>query len=161
MKFLLACLILTLVVLKFEFKNSESSVDMSSHAPPPASTSSAREGNYFLMNGTKGCPTSVIWFEQCAGFVLNPRKGTEELATEKFCHVNRGLRVISEGGIKTMIQVETKERYVRKSETSVQNGLSTLTEDTLIFDEAKEQFLWEHSQDHNKSNVGFSCLYSK
>ncbi len=157
MKFLLACLILTLAALKFGFKHSESSsLDMSSHAPQVA-TSAAREGNYSLVSGTQGCPTSVIWFEQCAGFVLNPRAGSEELPTEKFCHVNRGLRVVSEAGVKTMTQVETQERYVRKSETTVQNGLSKSVEDTLIFDETKEQFLWEHSMNHK----GFSCLYSK
>ncbi|MDG0817876.1 hypothetical protein [Bdellovibrio svalbardensis] len=159
MKFFLACLILTFIALKFEFKNSESSLDLSSHAPTTSAAS--REGNYFLVNGTQGCPTSVIWFEQCAGFVLNPRTGSKELPTEKFCHVNRGLRVVSESGLKVMTQVETKERYVRKSETSIQNGVSSSNEDTLIFDDTKEQFLWEHSQNRNSLNSGFSCLYSK
>lgn len=155
MKLLLACLILTFAVFKFAFKNSESSLEMASKAP--SASLALREGNYSLVNGTTGCPTSVIWIEQCGGFVLNPRQGSEELTTEKFCHVNNGLRVHSEGKKKSFTQVELSERYVRRSVTTVQYGLNTLLEDTLIFDENKAQFLWEHSQNHK----GFSCLYAK
>lgn len=124
---------------------------------PAMNALSTKEGSYRLVNGTDGCPSSVIWIEQCAGFVLNPRQGTTELETAHFCHINRGIKVRAENNAKIYTQTEHKDRYIRKSATTIMNGVSYLAEDTLIFDSEKEQFLWEHSKDQK----GFSCLYSK
>lgn len=143
-------------MLALKRKPSGQSLDMASTAPV-MNALSAKEGSYRLVNGTDGCPSSVIWIEQCAGFVLNPRKGTTELETAHFCHINAGAKVTVENNVKTYSQTEHKDRYIRKATTTVMNGVSYLDEDTLIFDSEKDQFLWEHS----KEQKGFSCLYSK
>mgnify|MGYP003335302896 CR=1 FL=1 len=127
--------------------------------------STTRAGSYSLISGTDGCPTSLKWENTCAGFAITPEDHGTALDTQHFCNINRGVKVNSENtGIhrkKIMTQVESKDRYVRKAETTIlgeaDKALALNNEDTLIFDQEKEQFLWEQS----RNRKGFSCLYSK
>ncbi|HWU42955.1 MAG TPA: hypothetical protein VN132_05935 [Bdellovibrio sp.] len=149
MKFLFLCLTLGMIFC------IERSSPTSFRGPASAVS---HEGDYVLVNGTEGCPTSVTWIDQCAGFVLNPHKDSAELETEKFCAINRGVKVTSEKGAREITQVEQTERYVRKASTLMQNNVVLARlESTLIFDAVKDQFLWEYS----RNQQGFSCLYSK
>lgn len=162
MKLLLFSLILISSFFAFELKHSSATMetmDLSSQSPPASLAS--REGAYLLVNGTQGCPTSVILFEQCAGFVLDPKVGNAELATEKFCKINRGEQRLNENSKKIKTRADVHENYVHKTEVTQQNNVSTSIESTLIFDDLKKQFLWEHSQNRNQLNKGFSCLYAK
>lgn len=151
MNYMLLCFILGWALFPISTKKNH---DHGVRAP----ASISQEGNYQLVSGTTGCPGSLIWIEQCAGFVLNPRNGSEELETEKFCHINQSAQIATDRGAKLTTSVQRNERYIHKTAQYIDiNGVRSATEDTLIFDKEKDQFLWEHSKDH----VGFSCLYSK
>lgn len=161
LKTVVACLILILSCLSVHSPRTQQAYDIASTAPVDMKALTSYEGQYQLVNGTQGCPTSVIWFEQCAGFVLNPRAGTEELTTSKFCHLNRGDKMSVEGETQTSSRVELKDRYIKKTAKDIFHGVAVASsEDTLIFGDNNQQFLWEHTN-VSEGKKGFSCLYSK
>ncbi|MFM6928998.1 MAG: hypothetical protein ACKOX6_11075 [Bdellovibrio sp.] len=155
-RLLLCCLMLGLTLSKY---GSPVVTELASTAPHIGVNSPfARDGLYSLVTGTQGCPQSIDWIEQCAGFVLNPHEGTEELSTVRFCRVNAGPQMTRNEFGKSMHQVVHKNNYVQSIEKSLLAQESiTIAENTIILDTAKRQFQWEH----NQGGKGFSCLYSK
>lgn len=155
-RLLLCCLMLGLTFSKY---GSTVVTELASTAPSAVANSPlARDGFYSLVNGTQGCPQAIDWIEQCAGFVLNPHDGAQELSTVRFCRINAGPQFTRNEFGKSMHQVVKKNHYVQSIEKSLlANESITIAEDTIILDTHKQQFQWEH----NQGGKGFSCLYSK
>lgn len=128
---------------------------LSSHAALP------REGSYALQSGTEGCPESVELVNECGGFTLTPMEEGQPGRTEKFCHINAGLKKeqssVSE---KILRKVKWDDGRIQKNESQIfmaKNESVELTKEDSIIPDQAQGFLWDHSHEQK----GFSCLYKK
>lgn len=131
------------------------------HAASPATPASPRNGHYKLVNGTDNCPNEIEWADDSEeGFALHPAHAGMALDSVYFSDFNKGLRILQAPGRKTLLDVVSRDNFIRKKETVIyidkNNSLSLLQEDTIIHD-GPRKFLWEHS----RNGRGFSCLYSR
>lgn len=160
-KFLLIFLTLGLFVLAQETP-TQPTAPVQRH--PQSTMSNPAKENYYLINGTDGCPSEMTLLHKCRGIVLVPNENGLISGNQKFCDINRGQRITrlkSEVGYQELRSTVSKsDNIVQKVETTVYTkqgeSLSLQAEDTVILDDTGK-LLWEHSQ----NSQGFSCLYSR
>jgi hypothetical protein len=118
-----------------------------------------RDGLYTLVSGTQGCAESVEITKECEGFVMTPIYDGSPGATQKFCHIGKGLKKeqISRNE-KLHRHVQWEDSRLHKKEIQILTEKSDSVElisDDFIIPGKDRSFLWEHDY----MTVGYSCLY--
>ena len=118
-----------------------------------------RNGVYSLVSGTQGCPDAVEVVQECDGLTLTPMTDGAPGASERFCHIGKGLKK------EHISQKEKKHRHVKwedgrlhKQESQILSEKADSVEfasEDFIIPSQEQTFLWDHSHMTN----GFSCLY--